>query len=212
MLRVYGDRFSGNCYKVQLVLDLVGHAYDWVDIDIMRGESRTPEFMRLSPVGRIPIVVLDNGEVLSESNAILLYFADGTDLVPADRLERARVHQWLFFEQYNHEPNVATLRFWTCLTGFDAHRRLLEPAKRKGGLEALGVMESRLSGHPFLVADRFTAADIALFAYTHVADDAGFDLAVFPAIRAWIERVNGVSGFTPMVYDRSRLLTPTVAA
>lgn len=212
MLRVHGDRFSGNCYKVQLILDLTGRDYDWLDVDITRGESRTAAFLRLSPVGRIPIVELDGGEVLSESNAILLYFADGTRYLPDDRLERARVHQWLFFEQYNHEPNIATLRYWACLAGFDEQRRLMEPGKRKGGLEALGVMEARLAAHPFLVADRFTAADVALFAYTHVAGDGGFDLAAFPAIAAWIDRVRAVPGFTPMVYDRSRLLAPTAAA
>lgn len=208
MLTVYGDTFSGNCYKVQLILDLTGQPYHWVAIDIMRGESRTPDFLALSPVGRIPIVALDGGEVLSESNAILLYFADGTRYLPDDRLERARVHQWLFFEQYNHEPNIATLRFWTQLSGFDDARRAAEPAKRKAGLEALSVMETRLTAHPFLAADRFTAADIALFAYTHVAGQAGFNLADFPAVGAWLERVKTEEGFTPMVFDRGRMLAP----
>ncbi len=212
MLRVYGDRFSGNCYKVQLILDLVGLPYEWVAVDIMRGESRTPDFLALSPVGRIPIVVLDGGEVLSESNAILLYFADGSPYLPGDRLQRARIHQWLFFEQYNHEPNIATLRFWTCLAGFDAQRRAMEPAKRRAGIEALGVMEVRLAERPFLAADRFTVADIALYAYTHVADEGGFDLAPYPAIRDWIERIEAQPGFTPMVYDRDRLPAPTAPA
>ncbi|MEZ5667120.1 MAG: glutathione S-transferase family protein [Alphaproteobacteria bacterium] len=199
MLQVYGDRFSGNCYKVQLILDLTGRPYRWVDIDIMKGQSRTPEFLALSPVGRIPIVVLDDGAVLSESNAILLYFAEGSPYLPEDRLERARVYQWLFFEQYNHEPNIATLRFWTKLAGFDEARRAAEPAKRKAGLEALGVMEQRLAAHPFLVGDRFTVADIALFAYTHVAADGGFDLRAFPAVSAWLDRVRVQPGFAPMV-------------
>ena len=211
MLRVYGDLFSGNCYKVKLILDLLGESYDWVAIDIMRGESRSPEFLALSPVGRIPIVVLPDGEVLSESNAILLYFAEGSPWLPDDRLLRARVHQWLFFEQYNHEPNIATLRFWTQLKGFGDAERQLEPAKRKAGLEALAVMESRLKDHPFLVGDRFTVADIALFAYTHVAGDGGFDLAPNPGIRAWIDRVRSQPGVTPMDYDRARLLAPELA-
>jgi glutathione S-transferase len=208
VLRVHGDRFSGNCYKVQLILDLTGQPYEWVHVDITRGETRTPEFLALNPAGRIPIVELGNGEVLSESNAILLHFAEGTEYLPDDRLERTRVHQWMFWEQYDHEPNIATLRYWTCLAGFDEARRQAEPARRQAGLRALGVLEGRLAAHPFLVGDRFTVADIALFAYTHVAPDGGFDLAPFPAVRAWIDRVKAVPGFTPMTYDRSRLLAP----
>lgn len=198
MIRVYGDPFSGNCYKVQLILDLTGQAYDWTDVDITRGESRTPAFLALSPVGRVPIVVLDDGTVLAESNAILLYFAEGSAYLPAERLARARVVEWLFFEQYNHEPNVGSLRFWHRKLGFDDTRRMLEPIKRKAGLEALAVMEGRLAGHDWLAGDAFTVADVALYGYTHVADEGGFDLNDFPAIQAWLARARAVPGFTPM--------------
>jgi glutathione S-transferase len=188
-LRLYDFLDSGNGYKVRLALTQLGHRFELVEVDIMTGATRTPDFLALNPNGRIPALVLDDGVVLSESDAILFYLAEGTPLLPDDRLDRARVLQWMFFEQYNHEPSIAVARFWTKHVEMTAIQRELLPQKREQGYAALGVMEGHLVGRDFFVADRYTIADIALYAYTHVADEGGFDLAGFPAIRAWLDRV-----------------------
>jgi glutathione S-transferase len=188
-LRLYDFLDSGNGYKVRLALTQLGHRFELVEVDIMTGATRTPDFLALNPNGRIPALVLDDGVVLSESDAILFYLAEGTPLLPDDRLDRARVLQWMFFEQYNHEPSIAVARFWTKHVEMTAIQRELLPQKREQGYAALGVMEGHLAGRDFFVADRYTIADIALYAYTHVADEGGFDLAGFPAIRAWLDRV-----------------------
>jgi glutathione S-transferase len=188
-LRLYDFLDSGNGYKVRLALTQLGHRFELVEVDIMTGATRTPDFLALNPNGRIPALVLDDGVVLSESDAILFYLAEGTPLLPDDRLDRARVLQWMFFEQYNHEPSIAVARFWTKHVEMTAIQQELLPQKREQGYAALGVMEGHLAGRDFFVADRYTIADIALYAYTHVADEGGFDLAGFPAIRAWLDRV-----------------------
>jgi glutathione S-transferase len=188
-LRLYDFLDSGNGYKVRLALTQLGHRFELVEVDIMTGATRTPDFLALNPNGRIPALVLDDGVVLSESDAILFYLAEGTPLLPDDRLDRARVLQWMFFEQYNHEPSIAVARFWTKHVEMTAIQRELLPQKREQGYAALGVMEGHLAGRDFFVADRYTIADIALYAYTHVADEGGFDLGGFPAIRAWLDRV-----------------------
>lgn len=189
MYKLYDFRPSGNGYKVRLLLTQLGIPFEYIEKDILKRETRTPEFLAINPNGRIPVLELEPGVYLSESNAILIYLSEGTPYLPADRLERAYVMQWLFFEQYSHEPYIATSRFLLhYANNVDQYRDVIAQ-KRDPGYAALGVMERQLKDHPFLVGDRYTIADIALYAYTHVADEGGFDLSQFPAILAWIERV-----------------------
>jgi len=188
MLRLYDYLMSGNGYKVRLLLAQLGLPFERIELDIVKGETRTPEFLGKNPNGRIPVLELDDGTCLAESNAIMFYLAEGTPFLPEGRLARAQVLQWLFFEQYSHEPNIATVRFWLHTEMTDERRALL-PAKRAQGYAALQVMERHLSDHPFFVGERYTIADIALYAYTHVADEGGFDLAPYPAVTAWLARV-----------------------
>ena len=197
-MRVYGDIASGNCYKVKLTLEQLGIAHEWAHVNVVQGETRTEDFLRLNPNGKIPVLVLDSGEVLAESNAILNYLADGTPLLPAGRLERARVLEWQFFEQYSHEPYIAVARFINRYLGMPEARRTEYEAKQAGGRKALGVMERQLALTPFLTGDRYTIADISLYAYTHVAHEGGFDLADFPAVGAWLARVRSQPGHVTM--------------
>jgi glutathione S-transferase len=198
MPTLYDDPISGNGFKVRLILALTGTAYDLVEVDILKGETRTPEFLARNPNGRIPTVVFEDGGVLAESNAILLHVAEGSAYLPEDARERAEVFQWLFWEQYNHEPNIATSRF--LLQHRDpSDERAAELARRKApGETALALMEAHLARRDFLVGGRFSVADIALYAYTHVAGEGGFPLDPYPAIRAWLARVEAVPGFVPM--------------
>ena len=190
MYKLYDYRPSGNGYKIRLLLTQLGIPYEYVEKNIIRGETRTPEFLDINPNGRIPVLELEPGVHLAESNAILIYLSENTQFLPEDRLDRAFVLQWLFFEQYSHEPNIATSRFiLTYLQQADEYRETLEK-KRELGYAALKVMEQRLQNHPFLVGDRYTIADIALYAYTHVADEGGFSLENFPRIQAWLDRVS----------------------
>jgi glutathione S-transferase len=198
MLKVYGDRISGNCYKLKLLLTQLGRPFDWVDVDVAKGETRTPEFLAMNPNGRVPLLELEPGTWLAESNAILCYLADGTPYWPEERLTRTRVLQWLFFEQYSHEPYIATSRFWMrYLGGGDEYRERLA-GKRPGGEAALAVMERELARRDWFAAGRYTIADIALYAYTHVAPEGGFALEPYPAIRAWLRRVEAQPGYVPM--------------
>jgi len=189
MLTLYDYLDSGNGYKIRLLLAQLGMAYRYRDVDIMRGESRTPQFLAKNPNGRIPLLELADGRCLAESDAILWYLAEGTALVPAERLEQAQVLQWMFFEQYSHEPYVATPRFIVRHLPADSPRRAELPQRLARGREALAVLETQLTGRPFLVADRYSIADIALYAYTHVAGDGGLDLAPYGQVRAWLARV-----------------------
>ena len=189
MYRLYDFLPSGNGYKVRLLLNALDLPYDLTEIDILKGESRTEDFLKLNANGRIPLLQLDNGECLAESNAILMYLAEDTSLLPEDRLDKARVLQWLFFEQYNHEPNIAVVRFWMTHGGPTEEQKAQLPAKMAGGYAALDVMEKRLADHAWLAGDAFTVADIALYAYTHVAHEGGFDLEKYPAIRSWMEEI-----------------------
>jgi glutathione S-transferase len=189
MLTLYDYLDSGNGYKIRLLLAQLGVAYRYRDIDIMKGESRTPQFLAKNPNGRIPLLELDDGRCLAESDAILWYLAEGTALLPSERLERAQVLQWMFFEQYSHEPYVATPRFIVRHLSADSPRRAELPQRLARGREALTVMETQLTGRQFLVAERYSIADIALYAYTHVAGDGGLDLAPYGQVRAWLERV-----------------------
>jgi glutathione S-transferase len=194
MLRLYDYAGSGNCYKVRLLLAQLGREYERVPVDIFAGESTTPEHLARNPAGRTPVLELPSGETIAESNAILLYLAEGTPLMPDDLLERARVWQWLFFEQNFLEPSVGTARFWR-LTGRDAERPELFAARVETGRAALDVLELHLAGRRFLLGDRFTVADVSLFAYAHVADDAGIDMEPYPAVRAWLGEVRATEGF-----------------
>lgn len=189
MYKLYEFFSSGNCYKLRLLLTQLNIDFQRIEVDILKGESRTPEFLTKNPNGRIPVLEMEIGKFLAESNAILFYLSEGTDLLPTDSFEKAQVLQWLFFEQYSHEPFIATSRYWISILGKAEEYREALNQKRAGGEAALKVMEKHLTEHQFFVSERYTIADIALFAYTHVADEGGFDLSGFPAIQAWIKRV-----------------------
>ena len=189
---------SGNCWKAATILDLTGHAYDWVETDSNAGATRSPAFLAINPVGKVPAVVLDDGSVLIESNAILLHFAEGTQWLPAPGLGRTRVYEWLFFEQYSHEPYIAVARnliTWRREAHLHAER-LAQCAAQ--GAAALSVMERRLSEHDWLVGDGPTIAELGLFAYTHRADEGGFDLDRWPGVKAWTARVTALPGITTL--------------
>ena len=190
MYRLHDNMSSGNAYKVRLLLTQLGIPFERIEYDVDKAETRTPEFLAKNPNGRIPVLEIAPGRFLPESNAILCYLAEDTHFMPADREQRAHVLQWLFFEQYNHEPNVATVRFWiTHKVEMTEFRKIALPVKRKDGVAALGVMEQHLTGRDWFVGTAYSIADIALYAYTHVAPEGGFDLEPFPAIRAWMDRV-----------------------
>lgn len=193
MLRLYDYPESGNCYKVRLLLTQLGLAFERVPLDILQGETRDPAFLEKNPNHRVPLLEWPDGRCLAESNAILLALAEGTPFLPSDPWERALVFQWLFFEQYSHEPFIAVLRFWHFAGRLEEQRDAV-PAKREGGLHALGVMESHLAGRAYFVGERYSVADIALYAYTHVAGEGGFDLGPFPALGAWLDRVAAQPG------------------
>ncbi|ADP97194.1 glutathione S-transferase family protein [Marinobacter adhaerens] len=198
-MKIYGDTQSGNCYKVQLVCQLLNIDHQWIDVDILAGDTKSDDFLKKNPNGKIPLLELDSGETLSESNAIINYLAFGSDLYPNDRLAQARVLQWQFFEQYSHEPFIAVARFINKYLGLPADKADEYAAKQTGGHKALQVMEQQLAQTPFLAGEKVTTADISLYAYTHVADEGGFELEAYPAIRAWLDRVAALPNFRPMV-------------
>jgi glutathione S-transferase len=191
---LYNSAVSGNCYKVRLLLAHLGLPYETVDVSVVDRSNRKELLGDLNPGLRVPTLVLDDGRPLAESNAILWYFGDGTEYVPEDPYERAQVLQWLFFEQYSHEPYIAVARFWLVYSGAPEKFAAELPAKQRGGYAALDAMERHLEGREFLVAERYTIADIALYAYTHVAHEGGFELEQYPAIRVWLERVAAQPG------------------
>ena len=194
MFTVYGDLKSGNCYKVKLVLAQLGLAHEWVHVDILQTQNRTSAFLARNPNGKIPLLEIEPGTYLPESNAILHYLAEGTPLLPSARLERAQVLQWLFFEQYSHEPYIAVARYIVRYLGRPEEQEARLQEKMAPGHAALRVMEQHLSQRAFFVAERYSIADIGLYAYTHVAHEGGFDLAQYPAVRAWLERVKAQPG------------------
>ena len=200
-LVLHQDPRSGNCYKIVLTAALLGIPLTTRDYDIMKGETRTPEFLtRVNANGRIPVLQIGD-RFLPESNAACWYLAQGSALIPADRFAQADVLRWMFFEQYNHEPNVATLRFWLRFVGeanLNETQRTQIPAKRAAGEVALKLMDEHLAGRHWFVGTGVTLADIALFAYTHVCEDGGFALADYPAVSAWVERMQALPGFVPM--------------
>ena len=192
-MKIYGDLYSGNCYKLKLICALLGIEHEWIPVDIMRGETREDHFLALNPVGQIPICVTDDGQTLTESNAILYYLSQGSDLWPTDRLAQTRVLEWQFFEQYSHEPFIAVVRFWH-FSGQLEQNRSLVPEKMERGYQALQVMEAHLSSQPYFAGDEYSIADIALYAYTHVATEGSFELDRFAAVNRWLERVRQQDG------------------
>jgi len=189
MYKVYGDINSGNCYKIKLLLSLLGIEHEWLAVDILAGETREPAFRQMNPNAKIPVLQIDGDTFLWESNAILNYLAEGTEFLPSERLAKARVLQWQFFEQYSHEPYVAVARFIAKYLGLPAERKDEYLAKQAGGHKALQVMEQQLARTPYLAGEQYTIADISLYAYTHVAGEGGFDLAAYPAITTWLARI-----------------------
>ncbi len=198
MLLLHDYANSGNGYKVRLLLTLLGAPFARVEYDIDRGATRKPDFLRKNPNGRVPVLELADGRCLAESNAILVYLAEGSRFLPEERFERALVLQWLFFEQYSHEPNIATLRYWITHNLIDDERRVQLEGKRRWGYAALDVMERHLASRRYFVGERYTVADIALYAYTHVAGEGGFDLAGYAALGRWLERVAAEPGHIPI--------------
>jgi len=189
---------SGNCYKVQLALEQLGTPYRWVEVDSAAGGTRTPAFLAMNPNGKVPLLEVEPGRYLPESNAILCFLADGTRLWPVDRWSRAQALQWMFFEQYSHEPYVAVARFIARWLPADHPRRAELPRLVERGHQALAVMERRLGETPYFAGDSYSVADIALFAYTHCAADGGIALDGYPSVRAWLDRVRAQPGFVPM--------------
>lgn len=200
MPTLYQDSRSGNCHKVVMTAAYLGLPLKTVEIDVVAGLTRTPAFLAKNPNGRVPALELDDGRILPESNAIVWYLAEGSDLIPQDRFARGQMLQWMFFEQYSHEPYIAVARFWLKFAPKDKLREKehLIPEWHAKGNAALGVMEDRLRQRSWFVDERYSLADIALFAYTHNANEAGFDLSKYPAVEAWLARVRATKNFVPM--------------
>ena len=199
MYKVYGDYQSGNCYKVKLMLHLLDIPYIWCPVNILNGETERPEFLVKNPNGKVPVLELEDGSYLWESNAILNYLAEGSLFLPSEPRLRTQVLQWQFFEQYSHEPYIAVARFIQFYLGMPEDRVDEYKSLQKGGHKALKVMEKQLQETPYLVGDQYSIADVALYAYTHVAHEAGFLLNDYPKIRAWLERVASHERHVPMI-------------
>ena len=197
-MKIYGDIISGNCYKIKLLLSFLKRDHQWVHVDILAGETKLDGFLQKNPNGKIPLLELDDGRTLSESNAILNFLAQGSEFLPEDGFQRGKVLQWQFFEQYSHEPYIAVARFLNKFLGLPEDRVAEYEGKQEGGHKALAVMETQLSNTPFLVGDRLTIADISLYGYTHVAHEGGFDLSPYGAIRAWLGRIQSHPGYVAM--------------
>ncbi|OYQ36312.1 glutathione S-transferase [Sandarakinorhabdus cyanobacteriorum] len=192
MFTLYGDKVSGNCLKVKFVADHLGLAYRWIDVDVVKGEAKSPEFLAKFPMGQVPALELADGHRLAQSNAMMLFLARGSSLIPADELEQAEMLQWLFWEQYSHEPAIAVRRFQKFYLGKPDSE--IDPALMRKGRAALDVMAGHLAGRDWFVGKGFSCADIGLVAYTRVAHEGGFDLAEWPVVRAWVQRVERALG------------------
>src|SRR2546425_2946496 len=203
MMRLYDYDNSGNCYKVRLPLSRLGELFERVHLDILKGETRTPEFLAKNSNHRVPLVEWRDGRRLAESEAFLWYLSEGTDLLPDDRWQRAEVLQWMFFEQYSPEPYLAVLRFWY-FAGLVEKNRSALTEKIERGYHALDVMETHLARRSFFVGERYSIADIALYAYTHVAEEGGFKLAAYPRVNAWLERVRSRPGHVTIATRSAR--------
>ncbi|MGH8460422.1 MAG: glutathione S-transferase family protein [Stenotrophobium sp.] len=198
MYKLYGMTGSGNCWKPAVLMRQLQLTFEWVEIDVVHGQTRTPEFLAHNANGKVPLLELADDRRLAESNAMLCYLAEGTPLLPADRWARAKVLEWLFFEQYSHEPYIATVRYWVhYLHKQDEWRQKIAETMPKG-YAALGVMERQLAQTSFIAGAHYSIADIALYAYTHVAHQGGYDLAAYPALRAWLARVEAQPRFEKM--------------
>ena len=212
MITVYGYSNSGNCHKLKLLLMQLGREFHWVEVDSTGGQTRTAEYLAKNPNGKVPMIEADDGRIMTESNAILCWLAEGTAFWAGDAWQRAQVLSWMFFEQYSHEPFVAVARFIRGWTPLDSPRRADLPKLHERGHQALAVMEQHLKQRPWFSGDAYGIADIALFAYTDVADEGGFDLAPYPAIRDWLQRVHKTPGFVampaPPVEAASRIALP----
>ena len=195
---IYGDSKSGNCYKLQLLCANLNIDYQWIEIDILQGDTQSEEFLSKNRNGKIPILQLDSGEILSESNAILHYLARGSSLCTNENLGNAKILQWQFFEQYSHEPTIAVARFIEKYLGLPKERLQEYKAKQQAGYKALDVMEQHLATHTFFVSNNYSIADISLYAYTHVAHEGGFNLTSYPNINAWLQRVAQQPGYQAM--------------
>lgn len=206
MLRLYDYFESGNAYKIRLLLSQLGEPFERVHLDILKGETRNPAFLSKNANHRVPLLEWPDGRVLAESNAILFYLAEGTPFLPVDAFARAQVLQWMGFEQYSHEPNIAVARFWHFADRLEENQEQL-PAKMEGGYHALDVMERHLANVDFFVGERYSVADIALFAYTHVAHEGGFDLSSYPHISAWLRRVAAEPGHVSIEAAVENLVT-----
>lgn len=198
MYKVYGDMLSGNCYKIKMLLTFLNIEHEWIHVDILNGETQTEAFKSINPNGKIPLLVINDGQVLAESNAILNYLAEGTEYLPRSKFERASVLQWQFFEQYSHEPYIAVARYINKYLGLPSDRMAEYESKQSGGHKALKVMEEHLTNKTYFVANKISIADISLFAYTQVAHEGGFDLAGYPNILAWIKRIQDLPDYIEM--------------
>lgn len=195
---VYGDSRSGNCYKIQLLLALLGKQCRWEEIDLLQGETKQPEFLKKNPNGKIPLLEMDDGRTLAESNAIISFLAQGSALIPQSAFDYATMLQWQFFEQYSHEPYIAVARYINIYLGLPEDRKAEYQSKQEGGHKALSVMNHQLKMTPFLVGQHLTLADISLYAYTHVAGEGGFDLSSYSCIQNWLNRIVDQKGYIPM--------------
>lgn len=191
-MRIYGDSISGNCLKVKWTAEHLGLPFAWVETSVLKAETRTPEFLALNPAGQVPLLILDDGRPLSQSNAIILYLAEGSPLIPTDPYARAKMLEWMFWEQYSHEPYVAVARFQMLYLG--KPRESLEAKLVERGGQALARLEAQLQQTPFLIGEQLTLADVALVAYTRVAHEGGFDLSLYPAVEAWVKRTEAALG------------------
>ena len=198
MITLYGDIISGNCYKAYLVASLLNIDIQWKNIDIMKGDAATEEFKAKNPNAKVPLMKLEDGRLLAESNAIINYLAEGSELIPSDPYQKAKVFEWQFFEQYSHEPFIAVARFINKYQGLPEERLEEYNSKQAGGHKALSIMECQLEKSNFLVGDSLTVADISLYAYTHVAHEGGFSLQGYPAIEAWIKRIEALPNYVGM--------------
>jgi len=197
-MKIYGDIQSGNCYKIKLLCCFLQIEHQWIVVDILANETHSKEFLAKNPNGKIPLLELNDGRCLWESNAILNYIAAGSALLPTDNFALAKVQQWQFFEQYSHEPYIAVARFIEKFLGLPEQRRKEYESKQEGGHKALVVMEQQLSETPFLVGDTLTTADISLYGYTHVAHEGGFDLTQYPAVNDWLGRIAALPNYINM--------------
>ncbi len=198
MFKIYGDYQSGNCYKIKLLMSLLQIEHEWIDVDILKNETKTVSYLGKNPMGQIPLLECGDGSFIAESNAILNYLADASPLLSNEPFNRAKILQWQFFEQYSHEPYIAVARFIAKYLGLPDNKKDEYTAKQEGGHKALAVMEQQLLHSPYLVGNHLSIADISLYGYTHVADEGGFDLAEYPAIQRWIKNIQQLPNYVPM--------------